>query len=101
MNDEDPVVEALIDVQEKMAEVIHDEITMYFGEGNEDKELAWFITDAINESYVVLPSVDSIDAAVTIYFSQQSLEDLFHFCREKGLNMQEFVQELIKDAIYR
>jgi hypothetical protein len=92
--------EEIIDCQEELAELIDDEVSMYFGGTEGDKELAWFITSAITDSYFVLPTMDSVDASMTIYFTQQGMEDLFKFCKDNKFNPHDFIRETLRDAIY-
>jgi len=101
MSDEDQTVEEIIDLHAKIAEVVDDEITMYFGDADSDKQLAWFITDAITNDFYVLPSLDAIDTSITIYMSQQNLDDIFYYCREKNIKMQDFILSSLKEAIHQ
>jgi len=93
-------MEEIIDVTDELAELIDDELDMYFGGKGGEKELAWFITSAITDTYFVLPSMNEIDASMTIYFTQQGLEDIFKYCTDNKFNPHDFIRETLRNAIY-
>ena len=90
----------VIECQEKVAELINDELMLYTGDSDGDIELSWFITTALMDEYVVLPGLESHTSAITIYFKAQSLDDLFKYCQEQKRNVFEFVEEKIMESIY-
>ena len=93
----------LVDIRERMAEMINDEITMYFDaeeDGTGDMELAWFITETITNYYQVVESVDVLDSSMTISFTTQELEDVFAYCVEHNLQTTAFVKDKIMDLIH-
>lgn len=93
----------LVDVRERMAEMVNDEISMYFDADEDqsgDMELAWFITETICNYYQVIESVDVLDSSVTISFTTQELEDIFAYCFEHKLQTTAFIKQKIMEMIH-